>query len=163
MGARSEKAMALERYKVGDFSGAKVSAFNAMMMNPFLNGVTRLNTVLDVLLCVQKKINREVDWHAVLSVDPRADIATIQRRNKELLLFIIMDDGDNSLGSRTDEAKKILDDCRRYFAMKTDREFVKSDVNKEQIMKSNSESRAQARVQSRGGSTLAEGVASTTY
>ncbi|KAL1207288.1 hypothetical protein V5N11_028032 [Cardamine amara subsp. amara] len=106
------KAIAVEKYKAGDLVGAKEFALKAQHYNPTLCGLLRLNAVLDVRMGFARKINGEVDWYAVLSVDPTADIETIKEHYRRLSLDIILDD-DNSIGS-IEEANQMLDESLKF-------------------------------------------------
>ncbi|XP_010472714.1 PREDICTED: uncharacterized protein LOC104752304 [Camelina sativa] len=105
--ARRAKAIAVEMYRAGDFCGAKEFAVRAQRLNPSLCGLLRLNAVLDVRMGFAKQINGEIDWYAVLSVDPTADLETIHQRYRKLSLDIILDDCDNTVCS-VDEANMLL-------------------------------------------------------
>ncbi|XP_010446007.1 PREDICTED: uncharacterized protein LOC104728767 [Camelina sativa] len=105
--ARRAKAIAVEMYRAGDLCGAKEFAVRAHRLNPSLCGLLRLNAVLDVHMGLAKQINGEIDWYAVLSVDPTADLETIQQRYQKLSLDIILDDCDNTVCS-VDEANMFL-------------------------------------------------------
>ncbi|CAN8302462.1 unnamed protein product [Cochlearia groenlandica] len=119
--AETTKAIAVEKYKEGDLVGAKEYAAEAKRLYPTLTGILCLNAVLDILIGFEKKINGEVDWYAVLGVDPTADTKTIQKRRNELFIDIVTD-SDDSVGS-TDKAKKILYDSWVYFLTETNRQL----------------------------------------
>ncbi|CAH2068671.1 unnamed protein product, partial [Thlaspi arvense] len=104
--ARRAKATAVEKLRDGDLAGAKEFAARAKELNPSLSGLLCLNAVLDVLMGFEKKINGEIDWYAVLAVEPTADVDTIKDRYNKLSMDIITD-GDKSVGGII-EAENIL-------------------------------------------------------
>ncbi|CAH2079548.1 unnamed protein product [Thlaspi arvense] len=104
--ARRAKAVAVDKFKMGDLAGAKEYVVRAKNLNPLLCGLLCLNTVLDVLIGFGKKINGEVDWYAVLGVEPTADVETIKSRYNKLSTGIILEN-DKSVGSIV-EASNIL-------------------------------------------------------
>ncbi|KAG7612532.1 unnamed protein product [Arabidopsis thaliana] len=112
--AKRAKAIAVEKYKAGDFAGAKEFALKAKQINPALGGLRRLNALLDVCMGFQKQVNGEVDWYDVLAVERTADFITIFNRYSTLAIDISLD-RDESVGSGVKEALKILTDASKYF------------------------------------------------
>ncbi|KAL9813819.1 hypothetical protein AtNW77_Chr5g0134791 [Arabidopsis thaliana] len=112
--ARRTKAVAVEKYNAGDLVGAKEFAVKAHNLDTELGGLRCLNTILDVHMAYEKKINGEGNWYTVLSADPTEDLGTISVRYKNLVRNMIYD-RDDSVGG-VDETQKILVDAWRYLS-----------------------------------------------
>ncbi|XP_010536623.1 PREDICTED: uncharacterized protein LOC104811585 [Tarenaya hassleriana] len=106
--ATKEKQLAEEKFRAGDIAGAKESASKAESLDPSLVGLACLKASIDVNLSAEKKINGEVDWYAVLGVDPTADDETIRNGYRRLALALL---SDQHRAPGSDEAYKLLSEA----------------------------------------------------
>ncbi|KAL1204482.1 hypothetical protein V5N11_017802 [Cardamine amara subsp. amara] len=110
--ARRAKAIPVAKYTAGDLAGANKFVVKAKILYPKLCGFLYLNPVLDVRMCVEKKLNGEVDWYAFFSIYPTENL--INQKCYCKLFKAISCDRDNYAG-RIDETKKIFADAWKYF------------------------------------------------
>eukprot|EP00249_Psilotum_nudum_P006207 c19542_g1_i1 orf=360-1061(-) len=72
-----------------DLYGARKCAVKAHCIYPLTDGLPQLLAVLHVLILEKEKLHGvELNWHAVLQVDPAADDATIRKQYKKLALLL---------------------------------------------------------------------------
>ncbi|KAA0044546.1 hypothetical protein IC582_017302 [Cucumis melo] len=103
--AARAKAKAEEKFTAKDIAGAKKFALKAQNLYPGLEGISQMLATLDVYISAENKINGEVDWYAILGVNPRADEETV-RKNYRKLALILHPDKNKSIGA--DGAFKLI-------------------------------------------------------
>lgn len=92
------KAIAEARLEDKDFIGAKKFALKAQALYPELDGISQMLTALEVYVAGEIKIRGEVDWYAVLCVNPTADDEMVRKQYKKLALML-HPDKNNSVGA----------------------------------------------------------------
>lgn len=103
--AARAKMKAEEKFTAKDIVGAKKFALKAQNLFPGLEGISQMLATLDVYISAENKINGEVDWYAILGVDPRADEETVRKHYRKLAL-ILHPDKNKSIGA--DGAFKLI-------------------------------------------------------
>lgn len=103
--AARAKEKAEEKFTAKDIVGAKKFALKAQNLFPGLEGISQMLATLDVYISAENKINGEVDWYAILGVDPRADEETVRKHYRKLAL-ILHPDKNKSIGA--DGAFKLI-------------------------------------------------------
>ncbi|XP_022979434.1 uncharacterized protein LOC111479157 [Cucurbita maxima] len=103
--AARAKEKAEEKFTARDLMGAKKFALKAQNLFPGLDGISQMLATLDVYVSAEKKINGEVDWYAILGLDPRADEETVRKHYRKLAL-ILHPDKNKSVGA--DGAFKLI-------------------------------------------------------
>ncbi|XP_038893076.1 uncharacterized protein LOC120081951 [Benincasa hispida] len=103
--AARAKVKAEEKFTAKDIVGAKKFALKAQNLFPGLEGISQMLATLDVYISAENKINGEVDWYAILGVDPRADEETVRKHYRKLAL-ILHPDKNKSIGA--DGAFKLI-------------------------------------------------------
>ncbi|GER25191.1 chaperone protein dnaJ [Striga asiatica] len=115
--AARAKSISESKLAQKDFTGALQFAQKAQTLDPSLHGISQTITTIDVLVSSNRTINGEVDWYAILRVDPTADENDIKRQYKRLAL-LLHPDKNPSAGAEdafklVSEAKTLLLDTDR--------------------------------------------------
>ncbi|KAG6597674.1 Chaperone protein dnaJ 49, partial [Cucurbita argyrosperma subsp. sororia] len=123
--AARAKEKAEEKFTAKDIMGAKKLALKAQNLFPGLEGISQMLATLDVYISAENKVNGEVDWYAMLGVDPRADEETVRKHYRKLAL-ILHPDKNKSIGADgafklisqawsmlSDKAKRVVYDQKR--------------------------------------------------
>ncbi|KAG8381162.1 hypothetical protein BUALT_Bualt06G0093700 [Buddleja alternifolia] len=102
------KSIAEDKLGKKDFAGAKKFALKAQTLYPGLDGIPQMLTTLDVYISAENKVGGEVDWYAVLGVNPSADEETIRKQYRKLALTL-HPDKNKSIGA--DGAFKLISEA----------------------------------------------------
>ncbi|XP_009783565.1 uncharacterized protein LOC107813853 [Nicotiana tabacum] len=102
------KEIAERKLTEKDIAGAQKFALKARNLFPDLDGLSQFLEVVNVYVAYEKKINGEVDFYGILSVDPSADDETIRKHYRRLALAL-HPDKNQSVGA--DGAFKILSEA----------------------------------------------------
>ncbi|XP_009623439.1 uncharacterized protein [Nicotiana tomentosiformis] len=102
------KEIAERKLTEKDIAGAQKFALKARNLFPGLDGLSQFLEVVNVYVAYEKKINGEVDFYSILSVDPSADDETIRKHYRRLALAL-HPDKNQSVGA--DGAFKILSEA----------------------------------------------------
>ncbi|XP_022158947.1 uncharacterized protein LOC111025401 [Momordica charantia] len=103
--AARAKEIAEEKFTAKDIVGAKKFALKAKNLFPGLEGISQMLATIDVYMSAENKINGEVDWYAILGVNPRADEETVRKHYRKLAL-VLHPDKNKSIGA--DGAFKLI-------------------------------------------------------
>ncbi|XP_059304144.1 uncharacterized protein LOC132056097 [Lycium ferocissimum] len=119
------KEIAEQKLTEKDIAGALKFALKARNLFPGLDGLSQFLEVINVYVAHEKKINGEVDFYGILSVEPSADDETIRKHYRRLALALHPDknqsvgaDGAFKMISEawsllSDRTKKMIYDNRR--------------------------------------------------
>lgn len=99
------KTIAEGKLENKDFAGAKKFALKAQSLYPGLDGLSQMLTTVEVYISAENKISGEVDWYAMLGVDPAADDETVRKQYRKLAL-LLHPDKNRTVGA--DGAFKLL-------------------------------------------------------
>ncbi|KAJ8554019.1 hypothetical protein K7X08_024697 [Anisodus acutangulus] len=119
------KEIAEQKLTEKDIAGAQKFALKARNLFPGLDGLSQFLEVINVYVAHEKKINGEVDFYGILSVEPSADDETIRKHYRRLAL-VLHPDKNQSVGADgafkmiseawsllSDRTKKMIYDNRR--------------------------------------------------
>nr|GMD35324.1 Chaperone protein DnaJ [Ipomoea batatas] len=106
--ALKAKADAEKRFADKDFVGAKSSALKAEKLCPDLEGIAQMVLTFGVYSAAEMKINGEVDFYAVLGLDPSADKAKVKKQYKKMAV-LLHPDKNKSIGA--DGAFKLVSEA----------------------------------------------------
>ncbi|KAH7538172.1 hypothetical protein FEM48_Zijuj03G0170800 [Ziziphus jujuba var. spinosa] len=114
------KEIAERKFTERNYAGAKKFALKAQNLYPGLEGIPQMLMTLDVYISAENKINGEVDWYGILSVNPLADDDTIRKQYRKLALTL-HPDKNKSLGAEgafklVSEAWTLLSDKSKRLA-----------------------------------------------
>ncbi|XP_010439682.1 PREDICTED: J domain-containing protein DDB_G0295729-like [Camelina sativa] len=85
------KAMDIAKRKIAenDYNGAKKVATKAQNLYPKLDGLKQVMMLIDVYISAGNKIiGGDLDWYAILGVDPLADEDVVKKQYKRLALLL---------------------------------------------------------------------------
>ncbi|KAH7557767.1 hypothetical protein ACOSP7_027661 [Xanthoceras sorbifolium] len=111
-----------------DFASAKKFALKAQTLYPGLEGIPQLLIAIDVHISAEKKINGEVDWYAVLGINPSVDDETARKQFQKVAMAL-HPDKNQAVGA--DGAFKLVLEAWRLLADKAKRLAYNEKLNPE--------------------------------
>ncbi|XP_031127228.1 uncharacterized protein LOC116029387 [Ipomoea triloba] len=102
------KVNAEKRFAEKDFLGAKNYALKAQMLCPDLEGVAQMVVTFGVHSAAEMKINGEIDFYAILGLDPSADKSHVKKQYKKMAV-LLHPDKNKSVGA--DGAFKLVSEA----------------------------------------------------
>ncbi|XP_055827146.1 uncharacterized protein LOC129895449 [Solanum dulcamara] len=117
------KEIAEQKLTEKDIAGAQKFALKAQNLFPGLDGLSQFLEVVNVYVAHEKKIDGEVDFYSVLSVEPSADEETIRKHYRRLALAL-HPDKNHSVGA--DGAFKIISEAWSLLSDRTKRRMYDS-------------------------------------
>ncbi|CAN6470650.1 unnamed protein product [Victoria cruziana] len=96
--AAESKVIAERKFSENDLLGAKEYALKAQKLNPELEGISQLLTVLDVHIAAGMEINGVRDFYSILQLDPWAKKGTVKKQYRRLAV-ILQPDKNRSFGA----------------------------------------------------------------
>ncbi|URE23935.1 hypothetical protein MUK42_26255 [Musa troglodytarum] len=120
------KEIAERRFMAEDVSGAKKFATKAQNLFPALEGINQMIATLDVYLASQSKVFGEMNWYAVLSLNPLADEDTLKKQYRKLALQL-HPDKNKSIGA--EGAFKLISEAWTVLSDKSRRMIYDQKIN----------------------------------
>lgn len=118
--AAKTKELAEKKFEEKDIMGARKLAMKAQSLFPTLDGLQSLLATLNIYISAETKLNGEIDWYAVLGIDPSSDDETVKKQYRKLALTL-HPDKNKSVGAEgafkiLSEAWSVLSDKARRVA-----------------------------------------------
>ncbi|WOL03730.1 hypothetical protein Cni_G12450 [Canna indica] len=120
------KEIAERKFMSKDISGARKFALKAQNLFPLLEGINQMVATFDIYLASEGKIFGEMNWYAVLCLNPSADEDTIKKQYKKFALQL-HPDKNKSIGA--DGAFKLISEAWRVLSDKTRRMIYDQKIN----------------------------------
>ncbi|KAF3786199.1 Curved DNA-binding protein [Nymphaea thermarum] len=167
--AAESKAIAERKFSENDLLGAKEYALKAQKLNPELEGISQLLTILDVHIAAGIEINGITDFYAILQLDPWAKKRTVKKQYRRLAV-ILHPDKNRSFGADgafkyVSEAWNVLSDQSRRSQYDQKRNLQSSVTSHRKASQSSSKGAASfctsSHVAANVGNNSLEGTASS--
>ncbi|CAL9111430.1 unnamed protein product [Musa acuminata var. zebrina] len=120
------KEIAERKFMAEDISGAKKFATKAQNLFPALEGINQMIATLDVYLASESKVFGEMNWYAVLSLNPSADEDTLKKQYRKLALQL-HPDKNKSIGA--EGAFKLISEAWAVLSDKSRRMIYDQKIN----------------------------------
>ncbi|KAL8095775.1 uncharacterized protein LOC141689813 [Apium graveolens] len=124
------QTIAEKKFKDKDIAGAKKFALKAQTLYPSLDGISQMLSTFDVHIAAENRVSGEVDWYAVLGLNPTADDDTVRKQYRKLAL-LLHPDKNKSVGAEgafkfISEAWSLLSDKGKRLAYNQRRSTIGS-------------------------------------
>ena len=104
------REIAVRKLGNNDFIGAHKIALKAQMLFPKLENISQVLNVCNVHCAAEARVNGEMDWYAILQVEPTADHADIRKQYRRLA-FLLHPDKNCFHGA--EDAFKLVGDAHK--------------------------------------------------
>jgi DnaJ-domain-containing protein 1 len=84
------REIAVQKLGKKDFIGAQKIALKAQVLFPELENISQVLNVCNVHCAAEARVNGEMDWYAILQVEPTADHASIRKQYLRLAFSLCL-------------------------------------------------------------------------
>ncbi|KAK1648663.1 hypothetical protein QYE76_066468 [Lolium multiflorum] len=112
------REIAVQKLGKRDFIGAQKIALKAQVLFPELENISQVLNVCNVHCAAETRVNGEMDWYAILQVEPTADHANIRKQYLKLAFSL---HPDKNCFHGAEDAFKLVGDAHKILCDQTTR------------------------------------------